>query len=382
MNTTTVSIGLVLVGVALHATALTIGPAKGAAWIGRPLELSVPVVRDTLSDTATLCAHANIFYAETQQESERIQIVQESTEQADTVRLRLRSSTLVDEPVVTITLRVGCEDSYVRRFVLLADLPPTFDPTPDGDAAAAPVPLSPPSPTGASTNPLAPITSAPASTPKRKVAARASAPRATTPKVTPATSALTDKPTRTRGARLQLDPLEVLVERVKSLEIATATPPVETVSKETELLLRMESDLQSLRQQTAKNEATLLALQKRLEQAESDRVSAELFYGLLAVVVVCASAIVALWHRRRIPVAVQEQPSPEEPEPYEAQFLRKTLDVEAFEPPPAQMPVPTDAPLPGTQPVDVNLVEFEEPPVAETSARVAYGLNRYTFNSS
>jgi uncharacterized protein (DUF2267 family) len=167
-----------------------------------------------------------------------------------------------------------------------------------------------------------------------------------TPKVKPPPIAATDKPSRGRGARLQLDPLEVLVERVKTLEAVTATPPADIVSKESELLLRMESDLKSLREQAVKNEATLATLQKRLEQAESDRVAAELFYGLLAVVVVCAVAVVALWHRRRAPpvavaAAEQEEPVAKEPEPYEAQFLRKKVDLDKFEAQPMREPPDT-----------------------------------------
>lgn len=190
-------------------------------------------------------------------------------------------------------------------------------------------------------------------------------------KVKPPPTAAASKPARAQGgSRLQLDPLEILLDRVKTLEIATATPPVETVSKESELLLRMESDLKSLREQTAKNEATLAALQKRLEQAESDRVSAELFYGLLAVVVVCAAAVVALWQRRRAPATVREAPMEDEPEPYEAQFLRKTLDAEKFEPPTVRMPTPTPEPAPSAVPVDVNLLDLDEPPWPDTSITV------------
>jgi hypothetical protein len=118
-----VSIGLALASVAVQCASLTIGPAQGAAWIGRPLELSIPVVNDTLSDTAALCVHADVYYAETRQDASRVHVQQEPSDQADTVRLQLRSSTPINEPVVTVNLRVGCEDKSMRRFVLLADFP-------------------------------------------------------------------------------------------------------------------------------------------------------------------------------------------------------------------------------------------------------------------
>lgn len=393
MNIKNVSIGLTLVCVALHSAALTIGPAQGAAWIGRPLDLRIPVIIDMPSDAAALCVHADVYYADTQQDPSRIQIQQEPTDQPETLRLRLRSGTLIDEPVVTINLRVGCEDKSMRRFVLLADLPLASDPPPERTAADLPVPLVTPPPAEApAANAPVPVASAATNSVERRASVspdggsgaaasnprpavrqsteRAPAARMAAPKVKPPPTAAASKPARAQGgSRLQLDPLEILLDRVKTLEIATATPPVETVSKESELLLRMESDLKSLREQTAKNEATLAALQKRLEQAESDRVSAELFYGLLAVVVVCAAAVVALWQRRRAPVAAREEPMEDEPEPYEAQFLRKTLEAENFAPPIVvrQPPPPTQAAGDSVVPVDVNLLDLDEPPWPDTS---------------
>jgi len=410
-------------GGGVHGAALTIGPAKGAAWIGRPLELNIPVLRDAQSEGVALCADAEVFYADSRLDPTQVQVLQEPTEQADTVRLRVRSSALVNEPIVSLTLRVGCEQKSQRRFVLLADLPLASDPAPERVPADMPVPLvTPPMSEAAPANTPAPMASAPppergiasvpATTPttprekvqaprsvERKPAESAGTTRAAAPKVKPPPTAAADKPARGRGARLQLDPLEILVERVKTLEIATATPPADIVSKESELLLRMESDLKSLREQAARNEATLSTLQKRLEQAESDRVAAELFYGLLAVVVVCAAAVVALWHRRRAPpvavaAAEQEEPAAEEPEPYEAQFLRKKVDLDKFEaqslrePPdthpfethtvrmPARLetvvvPVPVPVPVPeldldlalepdaSQKQVDVNLVDLD-----------------------
>ncbi len=393
MNIKKVSISFALAGVALHSAALTIGPAKGAAWIGRPLELSIPVIRDTQADTTALCVHADIYYAETLQDASGVHVQQESTDQADTVRLRLRSSTLIDEPVVTVNLRVGCEDRSVRRFVLLADLPvipeiPVERALPEvaattpataseTEAATARAPSARPAPEGTRTNatgappPKAGVASAPAPTHRPTLAGRSTGPRTTVAKVRP--SAPVVKPPSPQRARLQLESVDILLERIKTLEAAAATPPpVETVSKDSERLQKLESDLQSLREQTAKNGATLLALQKQMERAETERVSTAWFYGLVALLMLCAVVIVMLWHRRRVPQAWNEGPSPEpesEPEPYEAQFLRKTADLELFEAPPFQMPLPKDLPevdvVPGPEqvdlPVDVNLTDFDEP---------------------
>ena len=391
MNTKKVSVSLVLTSVALQCASLTIGPTREAVWIGRPLELSIPVVHDTLSGATALCAHADVYYGDTRQDASRVIVQQEPTDQSDTARLRVRSSNPIDEPVVTVNLRVGCEDKSMRSFVLLADFP-----TMPEDLSERELPeVAKASATRSDTEPTAPnegTNTAATEAPARKAPVVSAAPPARRPvmagrSATPYTTVTKVKPSAPAAkqpgrARLQLDSVDILLERIKTLEAAAATPqpPVETVSKDSERLQKLESDLQSLREQTAKNGATLLILQKQLERAETERVSTAWFYGLVALVMLCAIVIVLLWHRRRAPQVWNEGPPFEpdnEPEPYEAQFLRKAPDVEQFAPPPIQMPFPkTEAKAkvnPDTVPdpelalelidlpVDVNLVEFDEP---------------------
>lgn len=391
-----VSIGLLLASVAVQCASLTIGPTRGAAWIGRPLELNIPVVHDTLSGTAALCVHADVYYGETRQDASRVHVQQEPTDQADTVRLRVRSSSAIDEPVVTVNLRVGCEDKSLRRFVLLADFPtateiPSERELPEvATALATPSDTEPPAAQAPSVSPAregtntgatevparqAQVASAARPTHRQSVAGRSATPGTTVTKVKPSAPAAR-KPTGPPRSRLQLDSVDILLERIQTLEAAAATPaPVETVSKDSERLQKLESDLQSLREQTARNGATLLILQKQLERVETQRVSTEWFYGLVALVMLCAIVMVMLWHRRRAPQVWNEGPPFEpdsEPEPYEAQFLRKAPVNEQFAtPPPRQVPFPkaevTPDPDPEPElelidlPVDVNLVEFDEP---------------------
>lgn len=174
----------------------------------------------------------------------------------------------------------------------------------------------------------------------------------------------------------------MLVARVKTLESAAAAPPPQPAAKETELLLRMEDELQSMRQQTIKNEATLLAMRKRLEQAESERVSIEWLYGLLGLVVVCVATIVALWQRRSVPMKEPDAPTSEEPEPYEAQFLRKTSRPNTLDAPFVQQHASLDAPPIEDSPVDVNVEEFEDSSPPLRISRMPHNLHSYNFNST
>ncbi len=353
-----VSLGLVLVSVALHSTALTVGSPREGVWIGERLELSVTVVRDAQTEATELCAQADVVYGDIRQDEDNVQVQQKPTEQADTTILLVRSSTPVNEPIVRVILRVGCAQIFERRFVLLADFPimPVVTNIPPGpQPAELSVALPTPRPQVAATAPP-PIDVPPKRQQTRKVAA---------PNTKPPESTLGAKTLVPQSSRLRLDPIADLIERVKTLETTSVTTPValaapvESGSQDAQRVLQLEGELQGLRLKTATNEATLLSMRKRLEQAESERVSATLFYSLLAVVVLCVAAIVALWQRRATPNVRQEDPS-DEPEPYEAQFLHGAADPGKFEPPPMRIPEPKTVPKGTTTPLDVNVAELDE----------------------
>ena len=102
---------------------MSLGRYRGTALVGRPLDISVQAVLDAQDDPAALCIEADAFYADNQLDKSLVRV---STEKAlsnplDTV-IRIRSSVPVDEPVVTLNVRVGCQQKTERRYVILADL--------------------------------------------------------------------------------------------------------------------------------------------------------------------------------------------------------------------------------------------------------------------
>jgi hypothetical protein len=100
-------------------------------------------------------------------------------------------------------------------------------------------------------------------------------------------------------ARLKLDPIENLAERIKTLEATTsAAAPLEEMVRDSQRIAQLQGDVKALLNQASKNEANLAAMRERLERAESDRVPAILLYALLALVAACVAAIVVLWNRR------------------------------------------------------------------------------------
>jgi 8-oxo-dGTP pyrophosphatase MutT (NUDIX family) len=66
---------------------------------------------------------------------------------------------------------------------------------------------------------------------------------------------------------------------------------------------QLQTDLRTLLDQAAKNDATLAAMRERLEKAESDRVPMEVVYGLAALVLLACGALAVLWSKRPRPVA-------------------------------------------------------------------------------
>jgi len=118
-----VTLGVLLTGTALTSAALNLGRVRGAAWIGQPLEIQIPVQLDAGQTDTGLCAEVDLFHGDLRQDSSRIQLVTEATGQADTFNLKISSPQLIDEPVVTVYLRAGCGQKSARKYVLLADFP-------------------------------------------------------------------------------------------------------------------------------------------------------------------------------------------------------------------------------------------------------------------
>lgn len=362
-------VGFVLAGTALASAALTLGRARGAAWIGQPLDMLMPVQLDGGTAEAGLCADAEVFHGDSRQDASRVQVQVLASEQPDSVNLRITSSALIDEPVVTVYVRAGCSQKVSRKIVMLADFPsdnapaPARIPTPvtlqvptvvpaetiaaPSPSAAAPAVTMAPAPALASSPAAKPTAEAPLPKPVPKVAnaaapaaekpepkatpkpqpkeapkelpkeaKKAAAPKKETPPKTPKAEKAAAAPAPEAKAeskpRLRLDPIETLNERIKTLESATtASTAQEELSRDGQRMEQLQSDLRSLLDQAVKNEASLAAMRERLEKAESDRVPVELVYALMALVLVCLGALVWLWSKRpRQVVWAQQGPTP------------------------------------------------------------------------
>lgn len=302
-----------LLCVALGSQALTLGSVQGTAVLGQALDVLVQVQIEAGDDPA-LCFEAEVFHAEARQDGGKVRTVVEKQAPGRTASVRVLSTALVDEPVVTINLRSTCGPQLSRRYVLFADLPEANPPSRAPlIIAAATVP--------ASSGPAKPAArpTAPARLPRTKAKlSLASEPLAVLPvdakpaarmrppvaaSKVPATDSKRASGRVVGAARLKLDPLDVLSDRIANLDSFMTFAPSEDALANIQKVKTLEAEVKALRDTTQKNERALAEFRTRLQQAEAQRSSGELVYLLAGAVACCLLAVFWLWRRQRQGVA-------------------------------------------------------------------------------
>lgn len=332
-------VGLVLLGAAAGSSALTLGRARGSVVLGQPLSLAVEVRIGQADDASSQCFRADVFHGDTPVDASRVRIVVQPPDPgSENAIVRLRSSAVVDEPVVGVVLHALCGAGGTRRYDFLPEFPaelaasaaPVVAPTPPialpSIAPAAPPVASVPAPapvTRSAPPPPRPRAAAPARPPAgarspAAAPAAAKAPRpaqqakAAAPAAVGSTPRLTlDAPVRSTGLQsspqipaapledakarddaaalwraMQMTPEEIVTElrRLGALEAqyaARAAQPVQPSAAERELRARLE------------------AAERRLDEADKGRVDILLLYGLLALLLLAIGVAAFFWHRAR-----------------------------------------------------------------------------------
>ncbi|MCX8520047.1 MAG: hypothetical protein ORN28_00760, partial [Rhodoferax sp.] len=301
-----VAVGVVLAGTTLGSAALTLGLPVGGVWIGQALNLQIPVQLDAPQTNPALCPEVHIYHGDVRQDSKHIQIQSAATADPNTVLLKIHSPTPVDEPVVTVYLRAGCQQKSTRSYVLLTDFPEDIPSAHPSLAAASPLtaheastsnenqtekreePIAATGKTNSKTNNLAVA--------KKAILAQAQSSK----KVSARKSAVVktaDKP------RLRLEPAESLTGPVNTPEANTsATDLQEALTRDVQRIAQLEGELRGLQQQASKQEAALLALRQALEKAQAERVPVSLVYAMGAMLGVSLMGLAYLWNRKADPV--------------------------------------------------------------------------------
>jgi hypothetical protein len=142
--------GMVLIVAATAASALSLGRVRGTALLGRSLDLSVQSSLEANEATPEAnCFAVELFYGDTRVSPSAISVSPERSGGGE-LRIRIRASTVVDEPVVTLFVRAACGAAVSRRYVLLAEA--LTDAEPSG---AQPITITPALTSPAPTAPLA-----------------------------------------------------------------------------------------------------------------------------------------------------------------------------------------------------------------------------------
>jgi pilus assembly protein FimV len=120
----------------LLSDAMSLGRSRGAAVLGRGLDVTALVGMEAQESTPeATCFSAEVFYGESRVNNQNITITPTRTSPSE-LALRIRANSLIDEPFVTLYVRIACGQSLARRYVLLADSP--SEPASTGQAAVVP----------------------------------------------------------------------------------------------------------------------------------------------------------------------------------------------------------------------------------------------------
>jgi hypothetical protein len=351
--TLALGVSLCLLG-APAANAMGFGQTVTATTLGQALNFSARVLLDPDETLARECVAAEVFVGEARLSPANVRVTLEPVGEGNDRNVRVTSSTVIDEPVITVNVTVGCNSRLSRRFVSFIDPPPV-------NLASADSSSLPPQ---RSDNQIAPLmdiaraadasrrravtqgsAASPAGEGDRRSARRSPAgqrmasaagttpqagntrPRNTRKSHTAATrrgSATTLASRSNRNApRLQLEapalraaasapPAATVVVAAAPLvmpdapaaQVGASPAPGEAASQAqalahaSEQIQALEAGLARLRIDTQAQQQTLVALQARLRQAESERYANVLVYVLAAGLVFFALLAAALWALR------------------------------------------------------------------------------------
>jgi pilus assembly protein FimV len=289
-------VGSLLLSMAFTASALTLGRPNGGVFVGKPLDLSVPVQAESQEHVSSACFDAEVFYGEMRQDASRISLTVVPASAGQATSVRIRSSASIDEPVVTVQLRATCGNKALRRYVVLADV--STDLTPQ--SSVNPILAS-------SIDTASEIAS---SKGKRRAEvpviadslelkpARSTSPRKNEKTASKPVSLLKLAPldlSIDRDLALKLTPELLVIDSVEDLQkraqaVATwkalnATP--DDILRNESLLQALELERNALQTDKDKGKQAISDYALKLEKAESERYANPLVYGLATALVVC-----------------------------------------------------------------------------------------------
>ncbi len=301
----------------------SLGAVQGAVIIGRPLDIVVQSPGATGDDTGAQCVQADVRYGEMRLSPSDVSVTVERDAARGAGVLRVRSRLPVNEPFVTVELRVGCPMRFARAYTLLADVEPVRPVPAPAVTAAAPAPVDRPSAAAvAPANPVAPVARNPA--PEPPIRSLTTAPRPAgvarlASKVKPVAAAAPAAreasgearsappvPPPPAGPRLELEPVDIAqapgTKAGGDPAGAPAAVPADAPAPTAEPNPAVQQELATLRAEQQRLLLAVESLNRELTAARSARGDG-ILYALAGVIVGLLGALLWLLRRRPAPVA-------------------------------------------------------------------------------
>lgn len=344
---TLTAIGAALWFAASSAHALGFGRITNATQLGQPLNFAAAVRLDADESLARECVSAEVQSGDNKLQPGQIRTTLEGSAESSERSVRVTTSTIIDEPVVTVSVTVGCTSKITRKFVAFID-PPLINLAQGGTAGAtlppqredtqvAPLlrlvegekpdvarPKRPERSTANRVRPRANVAARAPVAPRLDVASGEAAAPAPAPRPKSSTPRRSSQGVRVAaapaGPRLKLEtaaaaatpasaassPLVVAATLANAEAAAKAGEQAEQLAKERERIRVLEDGLNKLRADSQATQKTMAALQARLKEAESARYANPLIYGLAWLSALLALAVGwLLWRQSRARHAAQ-----------------------------------------------------------------------------
>jgi pilus assembly protein FimV len=336
--TLTFGAALTLLGPA-DAIALGFGRTVTATNLGQPLNFAASVALDPDETLARECVGADVMIGDAKVARDNVRVTLETVGASGERRVRVTTRTIVDEPIVTINVVIGCHSQVSRRFVAFVDPPlvnlasaqealppqeignqvgPLLDIVRGADASRR---RAPGGDAGGSLAPAEPHRTGRHSGAATRVATASSSPRQATPRAAPtrnvASAATTPAAPSRSMPRLRLDPPATPPAARPTLATAAAAAVASDAGQaqllaaeaaasaagselvhERERRQALDAELAKVRGDAQAQQKTLGALQARLRQAEDDRYTNGLVYTLAAALLLFVLLAAALWALR------------------------------------------------------------------------------------
>jgi hypothetical protein len=339
-------LGAVLLTGAGSGLAVSLGRMQGATLVGRPFDVTLTAQFDGAEGLTAVCVAAEVFFGDAQVPETRVRIATSSGLKSGEARIRIQTTSAVDEPVVTVYVREGCLQKNARKYVILAEfLSDSASPAPVtlGEAIPLAMPNREQGPTLRGTGSVA---GALAVTKRAESTTSGARKPSFKPKAVSITSAASDErpaapvsprmvlpsmhltarveaePVRKSSrARLKLDVLDLSIDRDPVLRFSSEllTMPStdalqraaaaalwqalnaqpQDILRDTQRLKSLETDVATMLAQSRKTETAVTQLRVELEQARADRYSNWLVYGLSSLVMLGSVLGLFLWARSK-----------------------------------------------------------------------------------